>query len=45
MLFGWTSGRETYSVSGERRLESGKFRFCWVILGEAVPISMELGIV
>jgi hypothetical protein len=23
-------------------LESGKFRFCWVILGEAVPISVEL---
>jgi hypothetical protein len=32
-------------VSVERRLESGKYRFCWVILGEAVPISVELEIV
>jgi hypothetical protein len=31
-------------VSVERRAESGKFRFCWVILGEAVPISVELDI-
>jgi hypothetical protein len=30
------------SVSVERRLQSRKFRFCWVILGEAVPISVEL---
>jgi hypothetical protein len=35
------SGKLKY-VSGERRLESGKFRFCWVILGEAVPISVGL---
>ena len=32
-------------VSVERKAESGKFRFFWVILGEAVPISVELGIV
>jgi hypothetical protein len=31
-------------VSVERRAESRKFRFCWVILGEAVPISVELDI-
>jgi hypothetical protein len=35
---------ERRAESGERRLESGKFRFCWVILGEAVPISVELDI-
>ena len=33
------------SVSVERRVESTKFRFCWLIFGEAVPISMELDIV
>jgi hypothetical protein len=32
-------------VSGGRRLESGKYRFYWVIFGEAVPISVELKIV
>jgi hypothetical protein len=36
---------ERRAESGEQRLESGKFRFCWVILGEAVPISVELEIV
>jgi len=33
---------ERRAESGERRLESGKFRFSWVILGEEVPISVEL---
>jgi hypothetical protein len=37
-----TGGFEYVSV--ERRLESGKFRFSWVILGEEVPISVELDI-
>ena len=27
------------------RAESGKFRFYWVILGEPMPISVELDIV
>ena len=31
-------------MSVEGRVESGKFTFCWVILGEAVPISIELEI-
>ena len=35
---------ERRAESGERRLESGKIRFCWVILGEAVPISVKLDI-
>jgi hypothetical protein len=42
---GWeTQVCERRAESGERRLESGKFRFCWVILGEEVPISVELDI-
>jgi len=35
-------GVERRAEIGDWRLESKKFRFCWVILGEAVPISMEL---
>ena len=36
---------ERRAESGEQRLESGKFRFCWIILAKVVPISVELGIV
>jgi hypothetical protein len=36
---------EQRAESVERRLESGKIRFCWVIIGEAMPISVELEIV
>ena len=39
----FTRGKLKY-VSVEQRAESGKFRICWVILGEAVPISVELEI-
>jgi hypothetical protein len=35
---------EQRAESGEQRLESGKFRIFCVILGEAVPISVELEI-
>ena len=27
--------------SGERRLESGNFQICWVIIGEVVPIPVD----
>jgi hypothetical protein len=36
---------ERRAESGERILESKKCRLCWVILGEAVPISVEVEIV
>jgi hypothetical protein len=35
---------ERRAESGERKLESGKYRFYRVIFGEAVPISAELEI-
>jgi hypothetical protein len=42
---GETQVCEHRAESGEQRLENGKYRFWWVILGEAVPISVELEIV
>ena len=42
---GWeTQVCERRAESGERKLESGKYRFYRVIFGEAVPISAELEI-
>ena len=32
-------------MSVERIAESGKFKICWVILGEKMPISVELELV
>jgi hypothetical protein len=44
VIVGETQVCERRAESGERKLESGKYRFYRVIFGEAVPISAELEI-